>query len=184
MIRTFRKDAVTKGRYSSKHFARGIRQRDEENGAVADLEFNVTVSPTKGPYLHSVPNRITGTYGPSSPETFTLHVVSRDTGKPTIAAVADSLLRNAAHGLHRNSILVDEDTGKFSMPVADLEGILEGTAEDLLCSLCLLGLFTLGDRGYGPPDLMIVHNVTVPRWQSLPLELYSFPPWQVRLTEI
>ena len=42
----------------------------------------------------------------------------------------------------------------------------------------------LGDRGYGPPDLMIIHNVTVPRRQSTPLELYSFPPWQVRLTEI
>jgi len=42
----------------------------------------------------------------------------------------------------------------------------------------------LGDRGYGPPDLMIVHNVTVPRRQYTPLELYSFPPWQVRLTEI
>ena len=44
--------------------------------------------------------------------------------------------------------------------------------------------FVLGDSGYGPPDLMIIHNVTVPRRQSTPLELYSFPPWQVRLTEI
>jgi dehydrodolichyl diphosphate syntase complex subunit NUS1 len=41
-----------------------------------------------------------------------------------------------------------------------------------------------GDRGYGPPDLMIVHNVTVPKRQSTPLELHAFPPWQVRLTEI
>ncbi|KAI0304694.1 hypothetical protein BC826DRAFT_977768 [Russula brevipes] len=106
------------------------------------------------------------THGPSSSEPFTLHLVSRDTGKPTIAALADSFLRRARDGLHRNSVPMDKNAEVFQISVPDLQAMLEG------------------DGGYGPPDLMIVHNVTVPRRQSIPLELYSFPPWQVRLTEI
>jgi len=106
------------------------------------------------------------TYGPPSSETFTLHLVSRDTGKPTIAAVTDDLIRRAADGLRRKAVSMDGDAEAFKISVADLQAILEG------------------DCGYGPPDLMIVHNVTVPRRQYTPLELYSFPPWQVRLTEI
>lgn len=31
---------------------------------------------------------------------------------------------------------------------------------------------------------MIVHHVTTPRLGRTPLELYGFPPWQIRLTEI
>jgi len=96
------------------------------------------------------------THGPSSSQSFTLHLVSRDSGKPTIAAITDSLLRKATDG----------DAEVIKISVTDLQAILEG------------------DRGYSPPDLMIVHNVTVPRRQSVPLELHSFPPWQVRLTEI
>ncbi|KAI0307996.1 hypothetical protein B0F90DRAFT_1679165 [Multifurca ochricompacta] len=106
------------------------------------------------------------THGSSNSENFTLHLVSRDTGKPTIAAVTDSLLRNVAHGLSGDVVPADGDAEGFSVSISDLQAILEG------------------DRGYGPPDLMIVHNVTVPRRQSPPLELYSFPPWQARLTEI
>ncbi|KAI9462366.1 hypothetical protein BJY52DRAFT_144080 [Lactarius psammicola] len=98
--------------------------------------------------------------GPSNSEAFVLQVVSRDTGKPTIAAVADSLLRNAAH---RSSRKAKEE---LSVSISDLEAILEG------------------GRGYSAPDLMIVHQVTVPRRQCPPLELHSFPPWQLRLTEI
>jgi len=92
--------------------------------------------------------------------------VSRETGKPTIAAVTDSLFRKAAGGLRRNAVPVAADAELFKISVSDLQDVLEG------------------DRGYGPPDLMIVHNVTVPKRQSTPLELSSFPPWQVRLTEI
>jgi hypothetical protein len=58
--------------------------------------------------------------------------VSRDSGKPTIAAVADSLLRSAAHGLHRDSVPVDSDAGKFNISIADLQGILEGAVKDWL----------------------------------------------------
>jgi len=106
------------------------------------------------------------THGPSSSETFTLHLVSRETGKPTIAAITDSLLRRTADELRCNTVTTDGDAEVFTLSVTDLQAILEG------------------DRGYGPPDLMIVHNVTVPKRQSTPLELHSFPPWQVRLTEI
>jgi dehydrodolichyl diphosphate syntase complex subunit NUS1 len=102
-------------------------------------------------------------YGPSKSETFMLQLVSRETGKPTIAAVADSLLRNAAHRSPRKA---EEEVGEFGVSISDLEATLEG------------------ERGYMAPDLTIVHHVTAPRRQSPPLELYSFPPWQLRLTEI
>jgi hypothetical protein len=68
-------------------------------------------------------SRITGTQGHSS-ETFTLHLVSPDTGKPTVAAVADSLLRKAANGLRRNAVPVAAELFKIS--VSDLQEILEG----------------------------------------------------------
>ena len=128
-------------------------------------------------------SRIIGTQGHSS-ETFTLHLVSPDTGKPTIAAVADSLFRKAANGLRRNAVPVATDAELFKISVSDLQDILEGI--EMIChtSPLLMSVFLVGDRGYGPPDLMIVHNVTVPKRQSAPLELHSFPPWQVRLTEI
>jgi len=102
----------------------------------------------------------------SNSETFTLHFVSRDTGKPAIAAIADNLLSRATEGLRRSAVSANGNAGVFKVTVADLQTILEG------------------DRGYDPPDLMIVHHVTLPRRQFTPLELYSFPPWQVRLTEI
>jgi hypothetical protein len=61
-----------------------------------------------------------------SSETFTLHLVSPDTGKPTIAAVADSLLRKAANGLRRNAVPVAADAELFQISVSDLQNILEG----------------------------------------------------------
>lgn len=70
-------------------------------------------------------NRVIGTQGHSS-ETFTLHLVSPDTGKPTIAAVADSLLRKAANGLRRNAVPVAADAELFQISVSDLQNILEG----------------------------------------------------------
>jgi len=37
-----------------------------------------------------------------------------------------------------------------------------------------------GDHGFSSPELMIVHDMS----RSTALELYGFPPWQIRLTEI
>jgi len=101
--------------------------------------------------------------GPSNSEDFMLQFVSRDTGKPTIAAVADSLLRSVAH---RSPRKVKKEVEELGISVPGIEAILEG------------------GRGYKAPDLTIVHHVTVPRRQCPPLELHSFPPWQLRLTEI
>jgi hypothetical protein len=70
-------------------------------------------------------NYIIGTQGHSS-ETFTLHLVSPDTGKPTIATVADNLLRKAANGLRRNAVPVAADAEVFKISVSDLQDILEG----------------------------------------------------------
>lgn len=41
----------------------------------------------------------------------------------------------------------------------------------------------VGELGFPEPDLMIVHQVS-PSHPRKPLELYGFPPWQIRLTEI
>ena len=65
-------------------------------------------------------------YGPSNSETFMLQLVSRDSGKPTIAAVADSLLRNATHRSPRKA----ED--KFGISIFDIEAILEGNGRQLV----------------------------------------------------
>lgn len=66
------------------------------------------------------------TYGHPSSETFTLHLVSRDTGKPTIAAVTDDLIRRAADGLRRKAVSMDGDAEAFKISVTDLQAILEG----------------------------------------------------------
>jgi hypothetical protein len=71
-------------------------------------------------------SRNLGTHGPSSSEPFTLHLVSRDTGKPTIAALADSFLRRAFDGLRRNSVPMDKNTEVFHISVPDLQAMLEG----------------------------------------------------------
>ena len=61
-----------------------------------------------------------------SSETFTLHLVSPETGKPTIAAVADSHLRKAANGLRRNVVPIAAGAELFKISVSDLQDILEG----------------------------------------------------------
>ena len=120
--------------------------------------------------------------GSSNSESFMLQFVSRDTGKPTIAAVADSLLRSIAHQPRRKA---KEEAEEFSVSIPDIEAILEGDKKRFIaCDMSSRPTFNQGARGYKAPDLTIVHHVTVPRRQCPPLELHSFPPWQLRLTEI
>lgn len=40
-----------------------------------------------------------------------------------------------------------------------------------------------GERGFSPPELMIVYDI-FPITSQKVLELHGFPPWQMRLTEI
>jgi len=95
----------------------------------------------------------------------TLQLVSRDSGKPAIAAVASSIRQSGLQTSYIKSTKAD-GSSLFQLSVNDLQCILEGTHG--LCS----------------PDLLIIHHVTPVERQKLPLELYGFPPWQVRLTEI
>ena len=67
-----------------------------------------------------------------SSEIFTLHLVSPDAGKPTIAAVADSHLRKAASELRRKAVPV-LDAELFEISVFDLQDILEGTGYETWC---------------------------------------------------
>ena len=120
--------------------------------------------------------------GPSNSESFMLQFVSRDTGKPTVAAVADSLLRSIAHQPRRRA---KEEAEEFSVSIPDIEAVLEGDEKRFIAyGMSSWPTFNQGARGYKAPDLTIVHHVTVPRRQCPPLELHSFPPWQLRLTEI
>ena len=120
--------------------------------------------------------------GSSNSESFMLQFVSRDTGKPTIAAVADSLLRSIAHQPRRRA---KEEAEEFSVSIPDIEAILEGDKKRFIAhGMSSRPTSNQGARGYKAPDLTIVHHVTVPRRQCPPLELHSFPPWQLRLTEI
>ncbi|THH16811.1 hypothetical protein EW146_g3880 [Bondarzewia mesenterica] len=95
---------------------------------------------------------------------FTLHIVSRDSGKPAIASVANSLLRSTSRTRVGKPDPVRSES--FKLTIDDLQYKLEG------------------EHGFAPPDLMIVHHVTPPKLRRIPLELYGFPPWQIRLTEI
>ena len=90
-----------------------------------------------------------------------LQFVSRDTGKPTIAAVADSLLRSIAHQPRRRA---KEEAEEFSVSIPDIEAILEGDKKRFIaCDMSSRPTFNQGARGYKAPDLTIVHHVTVPR---------------------
>jgi len=66
---------------------------------------------------------------PANSEAFTLHFVSRDTGKPAIAAIADNLLHRAAEGFRRSAVSANGDAGVLRISVADLQTILEGTGK-------------------------------------------------------
>lgn len=110
-----------------RQFVRGMQKTDEVNGTGTGLEFNVTVCSADVQYGHSTADsKNIGTHGPSSSEFFKLHLVSRDTGKPTIAAVTDSLLRRAADRSRRNAVSADRDVDMFKISVSDLQAMLEG----------------------------------------------------------
>jgi len=95
---------------------------------------------------------------PSEPP-LTLCIASRQSSKPAIAAAATSLARKQAR--------TTGTTGqqRFNLSVEMLNSILEGP------------------HSLSAPDFLILHHLC-PSDHSFPLELYGFPPWQIRLTEI
>ncbi|KIP11370.1 hypothetical protein PHLGIDRAFT_124784 [Phlebiopsis gigantea 11061_1 CR5-6] len=94
--------------------------------------------------------------GSMSPERpFTLHIASRNSGKPAVAELATSL---------KHSRPVSQN-GKSTLSIADIQSVLEG------------------EHGLPPPDLMIIHRTTEHTYPKHVLELYGFPPWQLSLTE-
>ncbi|KAA1471537.1 hypothetical protein DENSPDRAFT_837548 [Dentipellis sp. KUC8613] len=94
--------------------------------------------------------------------TLSFHFISRDSGKPAIAAAATTLRRNETFLKS-----ADQEYGDlFQLTVSDLQDLVEG------------------DHGFPPPDLMVVHHLSPSKRRRTPLELYGFPPWQIRLSEI
>ncbi|PCH33694.1 hypothetical protein WOLCODRAFT_160272 [Wolfiporia cocos MD-104 SS10] len=95
---------------------------------------------------------------------FTLHIVSRESGKPAVSQIANEILRRRLREGTRDA----SGSDSFEASPASLEQELDAMLE--------------GKDGFPSPDLMIVHEI-FPGRKRLPLELHGFPPWQIRLTE-
>ncbi|KZT02646.1 uncharacterized protein LAESUDRAFT_661349 [Laetiporus sulphureus 93-53] len=93
----------------------------------------------------------------------TVHILSRQSGKPAISQVASALLHKRRTDLRESCPPAASD--EFPMfTERDLNDILEGK------------------EGFPSPELMIIYRIS-PRTARMPLELHGFPPWQIRLTE-
>ncbi|KAK7064262.1 DUF2235 domain-containing protein [Favolaschia claudopus] len=88
-------------------------------------------------------------------QSLTLCIASRKCSKPAIANVATCLARYRAR-----------ETQNSELTVERLNTMIEGP-------------YSLSD-----PEFMIVHHLCPSTAPSFPLELFGFPPWQMRLTEI
>jgi len=95
----------------------------------------------------------------------TLNLVSRESSKPGIASVARSYIQNLSR-TQGKAPSAFPDRVNFELSLDDLGSILEG------------------QHGLQPPDFMIVHHIYTSYNDRAPLELYGFPPWQMRLTEM
>ncbi|GBE77997.1 Dehydrodolichyl diphosphate syntase complex subunit Nus1 [Sparassis crispa] len=98
----------------------------------------------------------------SDTKPLTLHIVSRQSGKPTISRAASAILHSQRRRVSPQLSTYDENPGAM---------------QQLLVSLLE------GDDGFPSPDLAIVHYITPGRLHLFPMELHGFPPWQMRLTE-
>ncbi|OCH96095.1 hypothetical protein OBBRIDRAFT_883365 [Obba rivulosa] len=97
----------------------------------------------------------------ADPKNLTLHILTQRSSKAAVATVASSMLRTSFARSRET-----KQNEEFRMSLEDLKAALEG------------------EHGFPPPDLMIVHSLTQRKQYKVPLELYGFPPWQIRLTEI
>ncbi|EPQ60682.1 hypothetical protein GLOTRDRAFT_135325 [Gloeophyllum trabeum ATCC 11539] len=99
----------------------------------------------------------------TSTSPFTLDLLSSASSKASIAATARAIMRRLKDAGSQD-FEIPEDKAKLS--IEDINSILEGP------------------QGFPAPDLIMVHYVSQPTQDPAPLELYGFPPWQIRLTEI
>jgi len=90
---------------------------------------------------------------------FTLHLISRKSGKVAVANMAASMLREHKPAGGSKSVK------PFQCSMDDVTRILEG------------------EQGFSSPDLLIMHDIS-PMSSDKTLELEGFPPWQIRLTEL
>ncbi|KAI0348562.1 hypothetical protein BDW22DRAFT_1350799 [Trametopsis cervina] len=91
---------------------------------------------------------------------FTLHIISRNSGKAAIAGAANSFVRE--HQGHCSGTAPRD----FKLTVNDLKTVMES------------------ESGFPPPELMLIHHITPCTQPKHVLELFGFPPWQVSLTEM
>ncbi|KZT30530.1 hypothetical protein NEOLEDRAFT_1144159 [Neolentinus lepideus HHB14362 ss-1] len=98
----------------------------------------------------------------SNERSFVLHLLSPASSKVAITAMARSVLR----GVKETKGQIGTSSKTVNLSTGDINCVLEGP------------------HGFPSPDLMVVHYVSKPKQNPLPLELHGFPPWQIRLTEI
>ncbi|KAL6309913.1 hypothetical protein BKA93DRAFT_173785 [Sparassis latifolia] len=117
----------------------------------------------------------------SDTKPLTLHIVSRQSGKPTISRAASAILHSQRRRVSPQLSTYDENPGAMQQLLVSL---LEGLHTVMYtCSQPEQNLDFAGDDGFPSPDLAIVHYITPGRLHLFPMELHGFPPWQMRLTE-
>lgn len=99
----------------------------------------------------------------SSSHLLTVHIISRQAGKPAISRVANDILKRRI----RAGLCKDLASG-----YPDRDRAIESELNTML----------EGPVGFPEPELMLIHHVSREHL-DLPLELHGFPPWQLRLTE-
>ncbi|KII93756.1 hypothetical protein PLICRDRAFT_403978 [Plicaturopsis crispa FD-325 SS-3] len=96
----------------------------------------------------------------------TLHLTSRESSKPALASIARSYIVQQQEQMLSQASRELPAGEKFHLSVEELNSVVQGS------------------HGFPAPDLMIVHPIYPSLYKRVPLHLYGFPPWQIRLTEI
>ncbi|KAI8990507.1 hypothetical protein BD414DRAFT_483866 [Trametes punicea] len=106
--------------------------------------------------------RVSGNNQKAEEPLLTLHIISYQSGKPAVAAAAQTILNEIRQSKVHKSV-----TSSSAVPsLQELNAVLEG------------------EHGFPSPDLMIVHRKPPISLLRPAVELSGFPPWQTRLTEI
>ncbi|KAH9936999.1 uncharacterized protein B0H18DRAFT_1150097 [Fomitopsis serialis] len=113
--------------------------------------------------------RATREFSESKPTPFTLHILSRKSGKP---AIAETICRLLFGPREERSTASAIGSRAYLLPRRLHPPFLQDASYLYIPS---------GNNGFPEPDLMLVHRIHASNTSDL--ELHGFPPWQIRLTE-
>ncbi|KAI0695166.1 hypothetical protein BC835DRAFT_1347882 [Cytidiella melzeri] len=127
---------------------------------VATLKLGESAFKRRSNGRGAVKRRVSRKNSDTTNSSFTIHVISRESGKTALAEVANSLARQHS----RNSLQTKPED--FRLSINELSSLVEG------------------ENGFPSPDLMLIHHVTPCKQPKNVSELFGFPPWQISLTEL